>query len=570
MAFSRERILDALARLPFIDAGELALILGEPLATAHRALSGLLKDGLAHRVSHGTVHLPSSHRYHLTRKGIAEAADALGFDAPSDLVRAYPVSRQWLALLIRRMDAVAAVYRLAATLSPGVDGRETWVEFHRRGLFDAVITLHNGRSFGVVRQSLALRRRSLYDRLRAIAEYRHNRRPSVVLVLTPSPWEQRLTDEFCLNAELRDYFVGVERRETLEAWERLSWISSNWVVGRRYRTMEQVVSQADAVTRFHPEAPERKRASLPDPERMVKAAPAFGLSPAEKRALDLITDHPVIPREHLARWLGVSDGRLSQMTRSLVNDWRLVEQHGKRSDVRYTLSDRGIRYITRRDRAQLSTTMATWSMKPNADSHGQTRPLGHRILTWQRQTGHADGITWFLSELAAEAMTEDASALQWSIPTARSDRAFNRGEDAIAPDAVGHLLVNALHVPFYLEHELRARHPRGVAARLRPYIRYYRSDTPRDDQPPFPTTLFVVDTEEVAETYASTASRMPAMTLPILVSSRELLSYRGMLGRSWRPLWDAQRPPLALRELGAYEWDKLRRRMRRQKTQQTC
>ena len=39
MAFSRERILDALARLPFIDAGELALVLGEPLATTHRALN---------------------------------------------------------------------------------------------------------------------------------------------------------------------------------------------------------------------------------------------------------------------------------------------------------------------------------------------------------------------------------------------------------------------------------------------------------------------------------------------------------------------------------------------------
>ena len=440
MAFSRERILEALARLPFIDAGELALILGEPLATVHRALSDLLQDGLAQRISHGTAQLPSSHRYHLTRKGIADAADALGYDAPSDFVRAYPVSRQWLALLIRRMDAVAPVYRLAATLSPGVDGLETQVEFHRRGRFDAVITLHNGRSFGVVRQGLALRRRSLYDRLRAIAEYDHNRRPSVVLVLAPSPWEQRLTDEFCLNADLRDCYVAVERRATLEEWDRPTWISSNWVVGRRYRTLEQVVSQADTGRRFHPEAPERKRATLPDPDRMVKAAPVFGLSPAEKRALDLITDHPMIPREHLARWLGVSDGRVSQMTRSLTQTWGLVEQHGKRSDVRYTLSDRGIRHITRRDRAQLSTTMAAWSVEPTTDNHGRPRPLGHRILTWQRQTSHADGITWFLSELAAEARDYDASELQWSIPTARSDRAFNRGDDAIAPDAVGHLL----------------------------------------------------------------------------------------------------------------------------------
>ena len=566
MAFSRERILDALARLSFIDAGELALILGEPLATVHRALSVLLEDGLAQRVSHGTAQLPSSHRYYLTKKGIAQAAAALGFEAPSDFVRAYPVSRQWLALLIRRMDAAASVYRLAATLSPGVDGLCSQVEFQRRGRFDAAITLHNGRSFAVVRQGLALRRRSLYDRLRAIAEYHHTRRPSVVLVLTPSPWEQRLTDEFCLNADLRDCYVGVECRETLEEWERPVWIASNWVVGRTYRTLEQVVSQADPGGRFPWETPERKRASLPDPERMVRAAPAFGATPSEKRALDLITDHPMIPRQHLARWLGVSGGRVSQMTRRLADAWGLVEQRGKRSDVRYTLSERGIGYITRRDRAQLSTTLAAWSTEPTTDNHGQPRPLGHRILTWERQTSHADGITWFLSELAAEARADGASELQWSVPTARSDRAFNRGDDAIAPDAVGHLLTGGLHVPFYFEHELRARHPRGVAARLRPYSRYYRSDAPREDQPPFPTTLFVVETEEVAETYASTASRMTAMSLPILVSSREALSCKGVLGRSWRPLWDAESPPLALRELGAYGWDGLRRRMHRLET----
>ncbi len=566
MAFSQERILEALARLPFIDAGELSMILGEPLATVHRALNALLNDGLAQRVSHGTAHLPSSHRYYLTRRGIAEAADALGYNAPSEFVRAYPASRQWLTLLLRRMDAVASVYRLAATLSPGADGLKTRVEFHRRGRFDSVITLHNGRSFGVVRQGLALRRRSLYDRLRAIAEYHHSRRPSVVLVLVPSPWEQRLTEEFCRNVDLRDYYVGVESRETLEEWNRQVWLSSGWTFGSYHYTLEQAVSKADPSSRFNPEGPERKRATLPDPERMVQTAPAFGISPSEKRALDLITDHPMIPREHLARWLGVSDGRVSQMTRSLQDTWEMIEQHGKRSGVRYTLSERGIRYVTRRDRAQLSTTMSAWSTEPATDNHGRPRPLGHRILTWQRQTSHADGITWFLSELAAEATADAGSDLQWSVPTARSDRAFNRGEDAIAPDAVGHLLTGGLHVPFYFEHELRARHPRGVAARLRPYSRYYRSDAPANDQPPFPTTLFLVDTEEVAETYASTASRMTAMSLPILVSSREALSDRGLLGKSWRPLWDGESSPLALRELADYGWDTLRRRMRRQGT----
>lgn len=39
------------------------------------------------------------------------------------------------------MDAVAAIYRLASSLSPGNNGLRTRVEFHRRGRFDATITL---------------------------------------------------------------------------------------------------------------------------------------------------------------------------------------------------------------------------------------------------------------------------------------------------------------------------------------------------------------------------------------------------------------------------------------------
>ena len=151
MAISDRQSLDALSRMPFIESAELALILGEPHSTIHRVLTDLLAEGIVGRVSHGTAHLPLSQRYHLTAWGIRQAADSLGFDTPSDFVRAYPMSREWLTLLIRRMDAVAAVYRLAASMSPGIDGLRSRVEFHRRGRFDAAITLHDRRSFGVVR-----------------------------------------------------------------------------------------------------------------------------------------------------------------------------------------------------------------------------------------------------------------------------------------------------------------------------------------------------------------------------------------------------------------------------------
>ena len=275
-----------------------------------------------------------------------------------------------------------------------------------------------------------------------------------------------------------------------------------------------------------------------------------------------MTDHPMIPREHLANWLGVSEGRVSQMMHSLVDTWNLVERHGKRGNVRYTLSGEGIRYVTHRDRAELPTTRGIWSTALTTDKQGRRRHVGHRIETWARQTKHADGITWFLSKLEAETRADPDSELRWSVPTARSDRAYNWGDSAIAPDAVGHLFTGGLHVPFYFEHELRARHPRGVIARLSPYESYYWSPEHRDDQPPFPTTLFVVDTEDVEDTYVSTAARMSRMSLPILVSCIPVLSTAGILGRSWRPLWEPESPRLPLSELSAYQWDYLHHRMR--------
>ncbi len=464
-------------------------------------------------------------------------------------------------LLIRRMDAVASVYRLAATMSPGIDGLRSRVEFHRRGRFDAAITLHDGRSFGVVRQGLALRRRSLYDRLRAIAQYDYGRRPGTVLILTPSAWELRRTARFCINNGLRDCYVAVESRDALERRDLRLWHKYSWV-GSTYRTLEDVSAHGSPGGRRSTASPERKRASLPRPERVAQAAPAFGVSPSEKRTLDLVTDHPMIPREHLALWLGVSEGRVSQMMRSLVNTWGFVERHGQRGNVRYTLSAEGIRYVTHRDRAQLPTTQGIWSTALTTDKQGRHRHVGHRIETWARQTKHADGITWFLSKLESETRADPHSKLEWSVPTSRSDRTYNWGDSAIAPDAVGRMTAQGLRMPFYFEYELRARHPQGVIARLRPYTRYYHSNEPGEDQPPYPVTLFVVGTEEVEATYVSAASRMTLMTVPILVSCVPVLSHMGILGRSWRPLWEPESPRLALSGLRAYHWDSLYHRMR--------
>ena len=528
MALSDEQFLDALSRTPFVDSTELAGILGEPHATVHRWLSDLLADGIVGRVSHGTAHLPSSQRYFITASSVRKAADFLGFDTPSDFVRAYPMFREWLTLLIRRMDAVASVYRIAATMSSGIDSLQSRVEFDRKGRFDATITLYDGRDFGVVRQGLALRRRSLYDRLRAIVEYDYSRRLDT--------WEERLTGRFCERIYLRDSFVAVESRDALERRDLRVWQRTTGLFGSTYDTLNHVSSQGSSGERRLAESPERKRSTIPDPERIVDAAPAFGISPSEKRTLDLITNHPMIP---------VSTCRLAPRLRGTgqPDDTQLGEDLGAGRVSRQTWRrsthpvrrGHSLRYPPGPRRAP--TTPGIWSTEITTDNEGRPRHVGHRIETWARQTKHADGVTWFLSKLQAEARAYPDSELEWSVPTARTDRAYNWGDSAIAPDAVGQMTAQGLRMPFYLEHELRARHPRGVIARLRPYESYYWSPEHKDDQPPYPYTLFVVDTEDVEGTYVNTAALRSRMSLPILVLCIAVLSDTGILGPSWRPLW---------------------------------
>ena len=122
MALSERRLINALCRTPFVDLTELAHILGEPHATVHRTLADLLAEGIVGRASHGTAHLPSSQRYHLTAQGVRETADSLGFDTPSDFVRACPMSSPPCVVHIRLARRCRRPLRPGGGFFPQVEG----------------------------------------------------------------------------------------------------------------------------------------------------------------------------------------------------------------------------------------------------------------------------------------------------------------------------------------------------------------------------------------------------------------------------------------------------------------
>ena len=95
-----------------------------------------------------------------------------------------------------------------------------------------------------------LRRRSLYDRLRAIAGYDYTRRPSAVLVLVPSVWEERLTTRFCERLNLDDCYVAVESRDSLERRDLRLWHKYSWV-GSTYRSWRREFARQPRRKAFH-------------------------------------------------------------------------------------------------------------------------------------------------------------------------------------------------------------------------------------------------------------------------------------------------------------------------------
>ena len=549
-----------LSRHPFIDPPSLAGITGRDVFSVVNDLEALVDDGLAGRVKHGTPHLPETFRYHLTPRGIAVASAALGCDSPDEYVRKYPMSRGWLRILIERMDAVAGIYALAAAMSPDAGG--TQVEFYRKGTLDAVITLRDGRTFGVMRRGRALRPRSWRDRV--MHHWLREQSTDGLLVLVPSPWEILMVLRWGESHVLPFGHIAAESAGALTDPDSRAWQDIETGTGR-LTTLRKIVAETCASGITPAASPARSRASLPDPALMALEAPTFGMSRHEKVAFYIITAHPMILRKHLLAWLDVSDGWLTQIMNRLQDVWGLVERHGPRRAYRYTLSLDGIRYIAYRDRAELPTTRGIWSTAPLAVPRRGRRHEGHLMDTWAARTAHTDGITWWLSRLVAETRRSPGSALLWWAPEAWSTRPFHWNEHAIAPDAVGELVTDGRHLHFFLEYERRARNPSGIAPRLERYQEYYASDDTLRDLPGFPLCLFVVDTERVAGTYVATARAYRLLRLPILVSSIPELETAGILGRAWRPLWEPDSPRMTLAEAAGYSWYRHDGRMERRR-----
>ena len=535
--------LRALAEMPFLDRTEMVAVTGWSKAAVHEAVDKLDSGGFCAAVPHATTLFPSStQRFHLTAAGLGRLAEEEETTL-DELVRDRPVSAEWRRNLMGRLDSLAAIYRLAAAVS-GV-AYPIRFRWYRASTLDAAIELPGGRTVGIVRQGLTADRTGFSNRMWRL---RQGPLPGAVLVLMADDVRLRHVRRTLAGAPV-PFYLAIEREAVAASPDDPVWSPPAVSASVELRSVLDRIEKGSLL----PEEDEPRMVSVPAdlsvegpgwkvPDYLLPAT----LKPAEKRALDLISDWPWITLTDLAGMLGVSVPRASQLVTPLEG-FRLVTRPIAGSG-RMALTDRALALLARRDRTSVAIAKKRWSAAPlfPGTPFVWDNVTGARSRQLLRNVEHTAAVHSFLASL-----TVQAGLLEWEVsqvdPPRRASRHFKHGDGmrSVNPDAFGVLTKGETTWPFLLEWERRAVRPSTMSERLAPYLRYFSSHRPTDDHGTRPSVLIVFD-DEIVQTHflrlARDEMQAKGVTVPLWVSHKAAIERMGPLGRAWRAPSDWQSP----------------------------
>ena len=528
-------LLRRLAAMPFLDRLEMAAVSGRSRGAVYEAVRKLESGRLIASVPHASLIIPPTRRYCLTAAGLHRLARYEGITV-DELLFSCPVSEQGRRVLMERLDAAAVVYRVATAVSNAAYPiRFRW---YRAMPMDAAMTLPDGRTVAVVRQGLTADRTAFSKRLWRLRE---KFRTSAVLILAPD--EARLRHARRLMAGAPSIaFLALERDAASAGANAPIWRPPS---GPALLDLRTALSYARRREAWPTEKPPSKvfspgEISLEGSEHEVPGwmLPAL-LKPAEKRALDLLSDWPWIAPAHLGELLGVKRSMLSRILVRLQGLGLAVDLHVE-GGRRLALADRGLALLARRDRSSVGAARKRWSVMPtDAKAPLEWRNVtGRRSRQLLRNVEHTEAVHWFVAVLERQANSRSREVFQLDPPS-RASRYFRHGDRlrSIHPDAFCVLRRGERTWPFFLEWERRAVRPATMTARIAPYLRYYSSHRPTDDYGVQPSVLVVFE-DEIAQTHFLRVAReemeRTGVQVPLFVSHRSLLERVGPLGRAWR------------------------------------
>ena len=565
LAETLEDALRLLCAAPLATVEELSSFGRVPATTLRRRLAKLAGRGLADSIPHHLDALgPNPKRRHFpTERGI-EAAARVEHGAERFLSE-YPVSREWFRILTERLDAVAALYHVAAVITRAdPDAKPVRVDHYRQGPYDLLITpvsstgqaLSGGRSLGIVRQGPVLSSANLRYRLRTLEQLRARQRPTATLVLTHSDQATRRAFRTLGDpSEHRSTFVATEEEllagdARAPVWQQCGAGNSSFLpetinpdvslddimgwLGRRADNAAAYRSKLSPDPDSHPTPdpdelyPSRLRAMMPEPPEQVGNSLAVKLTRTAKQALDLLAAWPLCNTDQLAGLMGgVTRRRANQVLRSLGEhglmrtDWPL-----------HVLTDEGLTYLARRDRAAVGQVLDRWTAEPSLNNPHVY--AGTALRAMASQPGHHDALTTLAANLAAACARSQEYGVLDLLPTSRSAVGYWHDDKnyVVHPDLSFTLDLPEGYRHCFMEYERRATTPRRVRARLENYRRYFQSGYARQDHGgELPLVLFVFETEADEDAFMDAAACVDHA--PFASSNLETIARWGILADTW-------------------------------------
>ena len=355
-----EEALQLLCATPLATVEELSRFGRVPASTLRDRLKKLTERGLVDSVPHhlSALGTRSQRRYFPTEKGVTAAGAAT--KGRNHMLRAYPVSKQWLRLLAERLDAVAVLHRVAAMVADADPHDDpVRVDHYRNGPYDMLLTLSRGRTIGLIRQGSALPTSRLRYRLRSIERLDSDDKPFVTLVLTHADQATRRAIRSLGDpSEHRRTFVTTEEEFLAGNHTGVVWQQCGSGVGEAVRIdadaslsgilalAERLLDSSYSFLRDRPKPkpgtlyPSGVQAAMPEPTEQLTPALSVQLTRADKDVLDLLAAWPLCTREQLAGLMGgVTLRRVNQVLRSLsqhglVRSGRAsAHAHGRGADI---------------------------------------------------------------------------------------------------------------------------------------------------------------------------------------------------------------------------------------------
>ena len=560
MSRNSAHLLNTLAHTPFVERDELAAFTGLPTSSTLESLLTLEARGLVGHVRHTRSNTSRVRRWFLTPGGIMLLAEIRNTTAEK-LLRELPLSAEWRRILLRRLDAVASLYRVGCEIAECAGGPIQW-RWQRTGALDALLEMPDGGAFALARLGPTLSWQAMRSRIGTLYGMQLARRCLPALLLLPGNLEaQRLAAD--LRGRVLDAHAVSEQDVMQAAPGSAVWRSLRDAEGF---TLQQAISAITGRGKMRERVQTgSERASMPAPTLGSEAGGldllATELTMPGRRLLDAIYDWPLATAKHLGMLLDMSGSMMTKtrahlVKRGLVCQVRIggTPELRRCNGTRLCLTPGGLQYIARRDRRRVSELLERWRITPDEAGDERLEILhyrldGSKLRVLARELRHTDGVSDFVGSLAAACRNSADWRLRQALPPHRWERWFryNTGWRSVRPDATIDLAHRGRRSSYLLEYEERARNPAPMTEKLLRYRRYFgAADTRADFDGRRATALFVFADEVTASRFCALVARTLRNPLPLLVSDIQTIAESGPLGSAWRSSWRLQRGHVSL------------------------